>query len=245
LTTTPAIPLITTLASHSVIAKHKWTARGVAPIGYTKGMAVAFGRAYCKMKAGEPAEIEMAKADTGDSFRDALAHCRYQFTMLGMDNSHAGAAVLRHLFTLMFGLGMRESSGQYSEGQDKDGGNTSASTVETGLFQVSYNSHRSSLLLDRLFGQYVGSNDLQDIFKEGVSATASQLKNWGSGTGADFQKLTKACPMFAVEYAGVVLRHDRQYSGPINRKSVELRRECDDLFLSVQNLIDHGGFTTV
>jgi Ca2+-binding RTX toxin-like protein len=67
----------------------------------------------------------------------------------------------------------------------------------------------------------------------------------GTGDGAEFQRLIKACPEFAVKYAAVVLRHDRRYSGPINRKSVELRRECDDLFRSVQKLIDDGGFTEV
>ncbi len=78
-----------------------------------------------------------------------------------------------------------------------------------------------------------------------MTATADNLKNWGNGIGAEFQRLTKACPEFAVRYAAIVLRHDRRYSGPINRKEVELRWECDDLFRAVRTLIDRGGFIAV
>ncbi len=42
-------------------------------------------------------------------------------------------------------------------------------------------------------------------------------------------------------YAGVLLRHNRQYSGPINLKNVELKTECDELFSKVQVLIDDNG----
>lgn len=241
----PAVPLITTIAAHSRLANHQWVARGTAPIGYVKGMAVAFARAYCKLKLGHPAALDMAKPDQGNSERDALAHLRGLFVGQGMDNSRGGADVLRHLFVLLYGLGMRESSGQYSVGQDKDGGNTSASTVETGLFQVSYNSIGTSFLLGRLFREYDGSTDFLDIFKEGVSAKAADLKNWGGGAGAEFQRLSKACPAFAAEYGAVVLRENRQYSGPINRKTIEIARECDDLFRLVQSVIDQGGHRMV
>jgi len=64
-----------------------------------------------------------------------------------MDNSRGGVDVLRHLFVLLTGLGMRESSGHYGEGRDASATNTSAYTAEAGLFQVSYNSHHASLLL--------------------------------------------------------------------------------------------------
>ncbi len=246
LPTTAAVPLITTLAANSAIAKYHWKDRGVAPKGYIKGMAVTFGRAYCKLKAGDVAEIDMAKAETGDPHRDALTHYRDEFIRLGMGNSHGGADVLRHLFVLMVGLGMRESSGHYCEGRDMSATNTSSSTCEAGLFQVSFNSSVASLLLLRLFNQHSGATpDFIDIFKEGVTARPASLANWGSGIGQEFQRLTKACPAFAVEYAAVALRHIRTHWGPINRKHAELRGECDDLFRSVQNLIDTGGFTAV
>jgi hypothetical protein len=241
----PAIPLITTLAAHSPVASYKWQARGAAPIGYVKGMAVAFARVYCKLKLGDAAAADMARADTGNDDCDALAHLRFLFVMHGMDNSHDGASTLRHLFVAMYALGMRESSGQYSVGRDPGNKNPAASSSETGLFQVSYDSHGKHLLLDKLIRDYRGSTDFLDIFKEGVSAKASDLKNDGSGAAMEFQQLNKACPAFAVEYAGIALRHERRYSGPINRKTIEIARPCDELFLAVQHLIDRGGFRTV
>jgi hypothetical protein len=246
LVTTAAVPLITTLAGSSEIARYKWKDRGTAPRGYINGMAVSFARVYCKLKAGDPAALDMAKPETGDPHRDALTHYRDEFIKSGMNNSHGGADVLRHLFVLLMGLGMRESSGHYCEGRDTSATNTSADTSEAGLFQVSFNSRAASLLLLRLYNQYSGSPpDFIEIFKEGVSASAASLNNWGSGMGKDFQSLTKASPAFAVEYAAVALRHIRTHWGPINRKAAELRRESDELFHSVQRLIDTAGFSTV
>jgi hypothetical protein len=241
----PAVPLITTLAAHSPVATHKWEARGTAPIGYVKGMAVAFGRVYCKLKLGDAIATDMAKPDIGDDERDALAHLRFTFVLHGMDNSRGGPDTLRHLFVLLYALGMRESSGQYSVGRDPDNKNPAPSSSEAGLFQVSFDSHGKSLLLDKLIRQYRGSGDFLDIFKEGVSPKASDLRNDGRGDANEFQSLNKACPAFAVEYACIALRHDRQYSGPINRKTIEITRICDELFLAVQKLIDHGGYTMV
>ena len=245
MTHTPAVPMIAALAGHSAIASYAWQRRGVAPRGYIKGMAVAYGRAYCNLKAGDAAAIDMARANTCDPLRDALAHYQSEFIAHGMSNAHAGVDTLRHLFVLLTGLGMRESSGHYGEGRDASATNTSSSTAEAGLFQVSFNSSGASLLLPRLIARYRGSDDFLAVFREDVAASAASLKNWGSGSGEEFQRLTKACPAFAVEYAAVALRHVRTHWGPINRRAAEVRRECDDLFRSVQRLIDAVGITRV
>lgn len=236
----PVIPQIIAVARKSSVATLNWKDRGTAPAGYVNGMAVAFGRVYANLCRNESAAMDMAQADTGNAATDAIAHFQPEFSKLGMDNSDGGTHVLRHLFVLLYGLGMRESSGEYFAGT---GGNTAATTAEAGLFQVSYNSHSSSPELDKLFRYYKGRDDFIEIFREGAVAKnaaelAANLQDWGNGTGADFQHLTKACPAFAVEYAAVLLRHDRQYSGPINLKNVELRTECDGLFSQVQALID-------
>ena len=107
----------------------------VAPKGYIRGMAVMFGRVYCKMNANRDAASEMATADSGDDSVDALTWYAPEFSQLGMDNSAPGVDVLRHLFVLLTGLGMRESSGRHCEGRDMDAGNTGADTAEAGLFQ--------------------------------------------------------------------------------------------------------------
>lgn len=109
---------IAALADNSDILTYSWNDRGVAPRGYIRGMAVMFGRVYCKLNAGRDAASEMATADSGDDSVDALTWYATEFTQLGMDNSSPGVDVLRHLFVLLTGLGMRESSGKHCEGQD-------------------------------------------------------------------------------------------------------------------------------
>jgi len=91
---------------------------GFAPIGYVKGMAVAFGRVYCKYGRKHPAALEMAKAE-GNPARDAVALYRDEYQALGMSNDAAGIDTLRHLFALMMGFGMYESSGEHCDGRDK------------------------------------------------------------------------------------------------------------------------------
>jgi len=236
---------IATLADTADIASYQWKDRGVAPRGYVRGMAAAFGRVYCKLKNNRDAASEMAMADSGDGAMDAIAWYADEFSALGMDNSNAGPDVLRHLFVLLTGLGMRESSGRYCEGRDMSAGNAGGETAEAGLFQVSHNSIYAHFLLSALYQQYKGSTDFQDIFRDGVNCTAASWKNWGAGDGQDFQALSKACPAFAAEYAALALRKIRSHWGPIIRKSVELRPECDDLFQTVAAYIDDNGIAEV
>src|SRR5713226_6950660 len=236
---------IAALANNSDILNYSWNDRGVARRGYIRGMAVMFGRVYCKMNAGRDAASEMATADTGDASIDALTWYAAEFNQLGMDNSSPGVDVLRHLFVLLTGLGMRESSGKHCEGRDTSANNTGADTAEAGLFQVSFNSIGAHFLLAALFDQYKGSTDFRDIFEEGVTCDKASWQNWGTGAGNDFQDLTKSCPAFAVEYAALSLRKNRRWSGAINKKTAELRPECDDLFKSVCAYIDSNGIAEV
>lgn len=236
---------IAALADNSDILAYNWNDRGIAPRGYIRGMAVMFGRVYCKLNAGRDAASEMAAADTGDESVDALTWYAAEFGQLGMDNSNPGADTLRHLFVVLTGLGMRESSGRHCEGRDMSAANSGAETAEAGLFQVSHNSIGAHFLLAALFDQYKGSTDFLDIFQDGVSCGSAAWKNWGSGEGNDFQALTKSCPAFAVEYAALALRKIRKHWGPINRKTAELRPECDELFKSVCAHIDANAIAEV
>jgi N-acetylmuramoyl-L-alanine amidase len=70
-----------------------------------------------------------------------------------------------------------------------------------------------------------------------VECSDSNWQNYGSGDGARYQEMAKELPLFAVETTAIALRRLRQHWGPINRKEVELRREADNLFLSVQRYI--------
>jgi hypothetical protein len=227
------------IAARSAIARFRWPSRGVAPAGYIKGMAVVYARVYCKLRAGDPFAVEMAKAKAQSTSRDALSWYDDEFRALGMRNDSAGADTLRHLFVLLIGLGMRESSGKHCEGRDRSASNTSAETAEAGLFQTSFNARSGSPLLPRLFAQYLENpSGFVEIFREGVRCTAANLENFGSGQGRDFQRLSKECPAFAAEFAAVGLRNVRKHWGPITDREAELRREADTMLREVQDAID-------
>lgn len=237
---TEALDKVLQIAEKSAIASYKWKEHGVAPHGYIKGMAVVYARVYYKLKAGDAVAQEMAKANTGNTEKDALAHYEQEFQNLGMSNNLAGVNTLRHLFVLLIGLGMRESSGKYWEGMYKHDGNTKAETAEAGLFQTSYNTSHVSALLPQIFERYLANpSGFIEIFKEGIpSPEPDALINYGEGKGKEFQRLSKSCPAFAAEYTAVALRNIRQHWGPINRKEVEIRLECDKMLLEVQEAVD-------
>jgi hypothetical protein len=245
---TPTGPLdqIIQIASSSGIATYNWPGRGIAPRGYIKGMALVFARVYCKFLDNNPFAVEMAKADTGNSSKDALSHYVNQFHQIAMDNEASGVTTLRHLFVLLLGLGMRESSGRWCEGRDRSADNTTSETAEAGLFQTSWNARSASSLLPQLFSDYrANPADFLDVFKEGVTVRPHDLENFGSGDGEEFQRLSKECPAFAVEFAAIGLRNIRTHWGPINSHAAELRPEADRMFLRIQQVIDTYKLCTV
>jgi hypothetical protein len=128
------------IAEQSPIVSFRWKDRGVAPRGYIKGMSLVYARVYCKVKGGDLGALEMAKTESGNPDRDALTWYAATFADLGMDNHAAGPDTLRHLFVLLIGLGMRESSGRHCEGRDRSASNVTADTAEAGLFQTSFNA---------------------------------------------------------------------------------------------------------
>lgn len=231
---------ITQIASSSSLAHYSWSGRGTAPEGYITGLAVAFGNVYAKWKAGNSSALVMAQA-AGNPSSDALAWYDATFSSVGMNNKTAGADTLRHLFVLLAGLGMRESSGNCFEGRDTSASNVSADTAEAGLFQQSWNSNTSSPELPKLFAQWSANPaDFLSIFAVGVQSTAAGLANYGSGQGEEFQALCKSCPAFAVEMAAVGLRVLRSHWGPIVRQEAQVRPEADQLFQQVQAIVDEA-----
>lgn len=94
-------------------------------------------------------------------------------------------------------------------------------------------------MLQQIFEQYLANpSDFVDVSKEGVRCTASDLENFGSGRGREFQRLSKEWPAFAVEFAGVGLRTVRAHWGPITRRPAEIRPECNAMLLEVQHAVD-------
>lgn len=220
---------------------YNWKDRGQSPPGYVNGMAFGFVTVVRKHLLHYSAVIDMAEANTWEADYDALAWYADIFANRQMDNSLPGLETLRHLWTLLYGLGMRESSGKYCEGRDMSATNTSADTAEAGLFQMSWNARSCNPQMERLFDEYRQENSLgqgeQNIFKEGVTCSASSWECYGDGPGADYQRLAKMQPQFAAETAAIGLRNLRQHWGPINRKEAEVRPEINDMLLAIQEYI--------
>jgi Putative peptidoglycan binding domain len=229
---------LTRIAANSALARLR-----IAPMGYIKGMAVMFAVAQRKLAQGDPAALEMAKPVSGDTNRDALAHYASRFARLGMRNDLGGIETLRHLFVLMFGLGLRESSGRYCEGFDRERNRDplTSESAEAGLFQMSWNARSMSPFIPQLCDDYKRTgNGYKPIFAEGVTPTSRDLEIVGSGDGAAFQRMCKEMPGLAVETAAVGLRKNggaTGHWGPIRRHEAELRPEADDMLRQVQSLI--------
>jgi hypothetical protein len=243
-----AINRILQTAAGSAVASINWVGQGIAPIGYVKGMAIVYAMVYCKLKAGDAAATDMAKANTGNAATDALAHLAPEFAAAGLANNVAGVDTLRHVFVLMFGLGMLESSGKHCVGADAGAKPPPVpETAEAGLFQLSFNARFGSPLMPQLFQHYrANPAGFLKIFQEGgVRCNAGDATNLGAGDAKEFQRLSKACPAFAAEFAAVGLRNIRQQWGPINRREPEIRPECDAMFIDVQNIVDAANLCPV
>ncbi len=238
------IDLIADLAAKSDFAKHKWKPdNSKAPLAYVKGMACVFARVYCKLQIGDVAAVEMAKAKSDDPDTDALAFYDDHFTAAGMMNDTSGDSTLRHLFVLLVGLGIRESSGRHCVGKYKKQHFDRADNAEAGLFQSSYNLVEScKKILTDLIAHYssVSATGFLEIFEAGVTCEPDDWKNWGDPNhpGFAFQQLSKVSPAFAAEFAAVALRHDRKNWGPINNEYVELTPKADALFKDIESLMD-------
>lgn len=240
----PAIDQISMIAANSDCAKYDWKDRGPSKAAYPKGMAIVFAKALCQPDRGDVRVVSSAinKNAPNAERKDALVWYDPEYASLGMKNDKSGADTLRHAYTLLMGLGMRESSGKLCVGRDASANFTSADSAEAGLFQTSWGARIADDAMEALFHAYEkdSSKCLLDVFSKNVSCSKWDAKTWGDGNGAAWQKLTKACPAFATEYAAVLLRTSagkKGEFGPIRTKKTELLAICDSMFQRVQDLI--------
>lgn len=223
---------------------YEWAGRGTSMPGYLSGMCMSFAVAAQQLKSGKASAQAMAKA-LGDESKDALTWYATQFKSEGMTNNTTKER-FRHLFVLLIGLGMRESSGKYCEGRDMSASNTSSDTCEAGLFQSSWNFHNSSSYIEEYFQEYwADPNGFLDVFSEGIYPSSNNLSTYGTGDGAAYQWLAKYAPAFAVMSTAVGLRVLKDHWGPIKRHEVELVPEVDDLLLKIQELVEVGGSSEI
>jgi N-acetylmuramoyl-L-alanine amidase len=227
------------IAGDSEIASYNWKDRGVAPTGFTLGFALAWAQCVMRWQANDPVVREMGKANTHNDATDALSWYNSNFQALGMSNENSSIDTLRHLFVLLHGLAMRESSGKHCCGRDQSASNTDSNTCEAGLYQTSYNAHGCSPHFDTVMEQYEAMQlkGYMEAFAEDVSCSQADWQCYGTGRGFDFQLLCKEQPAFAVESCALVLRNLRQHYGPINRKEAELRADSDQMLLDVQRYV--------
>jgi len=213
--------------------------QGLAPKAFLNGMALVFARSVCNQNSSYMKET--AKANTGDDEHDALSWYNANFEAAGLSNDKAGLDTLRHLYALMLGHGMMESSGQHCLGKDPNASNTSSETCEAGLWQTSWNSRTYSSELPKIFATYKegGRKCFLETFSQGISCREADWENHGTDEdGLKFQELSKKCPAFAAEYAAVVLRNGRQHYGPINHKTAAFSVTCDAMFAQIQKLVE-------
>jgi hypothetical protein len=226
------------LVASSGVPDYSWPDRGQPPDGYIAGMAKTFALAVLLYREGNEAVKIMAQADTGEA-DDALTVYRDEFSDNGMDNSRAGVATLRHLFVMMTGLGMRESSGNCWEGRDVSASNVESDTCEASLFQTSWNISSSSDTIDELLDEYwQDPNGFQPTFARGISPRADQLDCYGTGNGARYQWLSRFSPAFHALVTGVGMRLRSDHWGPINRGEVDIVPDVDELLIEVQKLME-------
>jgi hypothetical protein len=146
-------------AAKSLCAQYSWKERGMAPIGFIKGMALVYAGAYRDLKQGVDPVASIFDNDSLPKRGDAL----------DIYNKTAGRPVarLRATYALAIGEGMRESTGDYTAGHDITVRHQTADTAEAGLFQTSYDSITSSLWLKKLLEKYQQSQSqcLRETFQ--------------------------------------------------------------------------------
>jgi hypothetical protein len=205
------------------------------------GMALCFARALLRLQDGDPAVEDMAVADRNNS-KDSLTWYKDEFKKLKMDNSKDGENTLRHLFALLIGLGMRESSGRYCEGRDMSADNVSADTAEAGLHQTSWNIRSSNPNIAPLLDEFSDNpNGFLEQFQFDVEPDSNDLGNFGSGDGARHQFLSKFAPCYHVFVTALGMRYlggENGHWGPIRTKAAELRKEADEMLKDVQAYVE-------
>jgi uncharacterized protein (TIGR02594 family) len=219
-----------------------WRDRGKPPPGYYAGMAKTFALAMIGLELDDPGVEIMASKASGDAEHDALTYYAAEFAAHKMANNKDGVATLRHLFVMMVGLGMRESSGNPWEGRDMSATNVESETCEAGLFQTSWNiSNFAEEIEDLLKAYKKDPNGFHSTFGDGVEPSTTNLDLYGSGDGAMYQWLAKQSPAFAVLVTAIGMRKGRKHWGPIERREVEINSAIDDMLQDVQELVEQEG----
>jgi hypothetical protein len=230
-----AVASICSILDHSVIAQYRWKQRGQAPSAYLRGMGLAYLLAQSKLSS-EPMANTMAAPWDGENKNDILHFSTNDFSLTGLDNSGSDQDRLRHLFSLLIGLGMRESSGRWCEGRDQTVANQTADSAESGLFQTSWDIRYTTPAAKELLRIYQQREDkFAPIFKTDIHPVEGDLEIIGTGDGATYQRVAKEKPTFSVFLAALGLRSNCRHWGPVIRHEAEIRAEADEYLQTIAN----------
>lgn len=214
------------LAKTSSCARFQWADKKAAlPLSFVQGVAAAYAQAHCK------------KSATSDPMSSKLDSRGRSVDFLKFYGRPAGNEK-RQTYAMLFGLGMRESSGNFSEGEDKSVPRAEQSAVkaESGAWQFSYDSLNIHPELKALLEYYKAHKEecLADVFSKNVRVKTDGY--FGEGVGLEFQKFTRSCPAFQAEYAAVMIRNMRTHFGPLLTKKAVYFEGCEDLLAGVEKL---------
>lgn len=223
------------IATSSSCSKISWKDRGRMPIGFYRVYAKTYARSICYANRADVQTV--SGPESGNTLKDVLS-----FYEIKTENR------LRTVYTILAGLAARESSGHYCCGRDSSANFSEHTSAEAGTFQTSWGVSKvdeSLPTMTKIYqkgGRKCFLEEARDGWNWRKYCSGWNEKNWNKPeeAGYQWQKTTKECPAFAMEYAAVVLRKNggsKGEFGPIRQKKVEIRAECEDLLKKVEDFV--------
>lgn len=189
--------------------------------GFLEGMVSVYAKMYCANST--------AKSKLGSPNTDALAFY-----------GRPAGNELRQVFTLMEGLAIRESDGNYTCGWDTKAPppRDKPRNAEAGAFQVSYDSMTTDEL-KAVFAHYKAHPEecLNDLFGDRAPVSKQSIKGTPGTPEYDFQQTMRTCGALQAEYAAIDLRINRGQWGPINTTKAIYYQPCEDMFAAVEKSV--------
>ena len=210
---------------------------------YLKGMGLVYAVQLCHSLRSDV--VLTRRPPIPGKSGDVLNHYAASQKAKGL----SGDPYLRQVYTILVGLGMRESSGRYCCGRDASASNVSENAAEAGIMQTSWDSQGFSSELAKIFERHRSDSKhcFTDVFKRDVKAgyCATQARNWGNpkATGYAFQKRQKECPGLAVEYAAHLVRYAGGpvgHYGPLRRYEAENVPACATMLSTIEKYIEEN-----
>lgn len=199
---------------------HYFKERGKPPLAFIMGIAYTYKQAKCSQNFVGLVTVPHK------GVKDVMQH-------------YGLAPNLQNIFTLLVGLGMRESSGRHCTGRDMSAGFSTSQSAEAGLWQTSYDARYLDKNLPEYSDKWAGECFLEHYSKN-ITCSQNDWKYWGTElSGRLFQEKAKKCPAFHAEYTAITMRANKNHFGPFygSRKVAEFVPACLELFEKLNTVI--------